>query len=393
MIETGFDASQQEALTTLFETFWIVREQDASSYRLIRENEKALKRYISEKFGFSLIVHKDFIKLEKVPLRPKRWMGIQDFQNSRDYALFCCGLAYLEKRSVDDQFLLSEFTAELEELYPGILPLDWTNYQHRQSLVRVLKKLIEFDCIKEVDSTAGGLDYFAYSQEQEVLYQATVFSRYFMRNHTRSLQDCTSIEDILAMDWERNQEDRRRKKVYRKLLFNPVMYRENEEDQDFEYIRRYRNRVREDIEEHTPFELQVTKNAAMLTLPEQKQVYTTFPDRKAISLVVLHVQAYIRKNLSEFRRDTFGEIQLTRPQFEQIIEKVREEYQHGWSAEYREKSGLKKITNDVVNHLIEWSFARIEEETGLIILLPAMGRMLGAYPKDFERGVTEREGN
>lgn len=385
MLETGFNSNQQEALTLLFENFWILREKEPKNYQLIRENERALKQYISDKLGYSLIVQKDFIKMEKVPVNPKRWMGILDFQTPRDYVLFTCGLAFLETHAVDDQFLLSEIATEIEELYPGLYPLDWTNYQHRQSLVRVLKKLVELDCIKEIDSYAGGVEEFSHSQEQEVLYQATIYSRYFMRNHIRSLKECQTVEDILNMDWERNQEDSRRKRAYRKLLLEPVMYRENEEDQDFDYIRRYRNRVREDIEEHTPFEMEVTKNTAMLTLPDQKQQYESFPDRKALSNITLHIHAYINRHLENFERNPFGEARLTRAQFEQLVEQVRREYQAGWSIEYREKSGLKKIADDALDHMIDWSFVKVEEETGLIVLLPAVARMIGTYPKDFEK--------
>lgn len=385
MIESTFDIKHQEALAILFENYWIIREEDPTSYQLIRENEKTLKRYIQEKFDYSLIIHKDFIRLEKVPVVPRKWMGIQEFQTPRDYAIFCCGLAYLENRTVEDQFLLSEFITELEEIYPGMLPLDWTNYQHRKSLVRAMNQLIDFKCIREVDSASGGLEYFAHSEDQEVLYQATIYSRYFMRNHANSLKECSTIEEILQMDWEENQKNTRQQRVYRELIFEPVVYRKDEEDEDFDYIRRYRNRVREDFENHTPFELQVTKNSAMLTLPERNQMYQTFPDRRGISLVTLHVQAYIRENLQKFERNPFGEMQFTRPQFEQMIERVKEEYEEGWGVEYREKSGLKKITDDVLEHLIDWSFARVEKETGLIILLPAVGRMIGKYPKDFKR--------
>lgn len=387
MIESGFDQTQQEALGLLFEQFWILRDEDPFSYQLIRENEKALKRYLSDKFGFSLIVHKDFIKLEKVPVEPKTWMGLQDFQHPRDYVLFCCALAYLENRSVEDQFLLSEFTNELETLYPGEFSLDWTNYQHRQSLVRVLKKMVEEKCIREVDSHSGGIEEFARSENQEVLYQATIYSRYYMRNHPHSLKECRTIEDILKMDWERNQDDSRRKRVYRQLFFEPVMYRKSEEDPDFDYIRRYRNRVREDIEEHTPFELQLTKNASMLTLTDQKQQYVSFPDRKAISLITLHMQAYLREKSEDYSVNAFGQIRLTFVQFEQIIERIRTIYKKGWSIEYREKADLKKTAMDVLTHLEEWSFAEIEEDTGLIILLPAVIRMIGQYPEDFEEEV------
>ena len=386
MLETGFNSNQQDAFTILCENFWVLRERDPKNYQLIRENERALKHYISDKLGFSLIVQKDFIKMEKVPVNPKRWMGIMDFQTPRDYVLFTCGLAFLETHAVDAQFLLSEMASEIEELYPGLYPLDWTNYQHRQSLVRVLKKLVELDCIKEIDSYTGGLEEFSHSQEQEVLYQATIYSRYFMRNHSRSLKECQTVEDILLMDWESNQEDLRRKRVYRKLLLEPAVYRENEEDQDFDYIRRYRNRVREDIEEHTPFEMEVTKNTAMLTLPEQKQQYQSFPDRKALSNMTLHIQAHVNRNQGNFERNPFGEARLTRAQFEQLIEQVRTDYQAGWSIEYREKSGLKKIAVDVLHHMRDWAFVRVEEETGLIVFLPAIARMIGKYPSDFENG-------
>lgn len=384
MLENRFNEDQQEALSLLFEQYWILRESEPAAYKLVRENEKALKRYISEKFGYSFIVHKDFIKLEKVPVEPRAWMGIQEFQDPRDYALFSCGLAYIETRSVEDQFLLSELTTELAELFPGMFALDWTNYQHRLSLVRVIKKLIDLNLIKEIDSEAGGIEGFAFSDTQEVLFQTTIYARYYMRTHARSLQETKTIDEILQMDWERNQEDERRKRVYRRLMIEPVVYRKNEDDVDFDYIRRFRNRVREDIEAHSPFEVQVTKNMAMLTLSEQKQRFETFPDRKAISSIGLHVLSKVRENIDHYEINPFGEIRLTQAQFDQLVQEVRKEYQHGWSSEYREKSSLQKITEDVYNQLNEWSFLTREEETGLVILQPAMSRMIGKYPSDFE---------
>ncbi|MFL2076714.1 TIGR02678 family protein [Marinilactibacillus psychrotolerans] len=389
VLEIGFNAEQEEALMILFEQYWVLRKKDPESYRVIRENEKALKRYISEKFGYAFIIHKDFIKLEKVPVEPKTWMGLQDFQEPRDYALFCCGLAYMENRSIEDQFLLSELTEALTELFPGLFSLDWTNYQHRLSLVRVIKKLVELDILQEIDSDTGGVEGFARTDNQEVLFQSTIYSRYFMRTHARSLKETQSIEEILKMDWERDQEDQRRKRVYRQLLLEPVLYRESEEDLLFDYIRRFRNRVREDIETHTPYELQITKNMAMLTLPEQKQQLESFPDRKAVSSVSLHFLTMIQEKLDHREVDPFGEIRLTQAQFEQMIQEMRKKYQHGWSSEYREKSTLQKIAEDVFRQLDEWSFLKKEEQTGLIVLRPAMSQMIGQYPADFAKSVEE----
>lgn len=75
MEQVGFDEMTQNALGILFEQFWVLRTEEPQFYQLIREREKALKRYVSEKFGFDLIVHQHFIKLEKIPVDPKSLDG------------------------------------------------------------------------------------------------------------------------------------------------------------------------------------------------------------------------------------------------------------------------------------------------------------------------------
>ena len=86
---------------------------------MIREREKVLRRYISEKFGLRLIVHQYFIKLEKIPVEPESWMGIQSFSGPMDYAIFCCALSFLEGKAVDEQFLFSDLCQEIQADYPG----------------------------------------------------------------------------------------------------------------------------------------------------------------------------------------------------------------------------------------------------------------------------------
>lgn len=101
-----------------------------------------------------------------------------------DYSIFCCGLAFCERRSIDEQFLLSDMTEDIQDLYPGEFPLDWTNYQHRKSLVRALNKMVELSLIKTVD---GDIELFKNHEDHEVLYEVTVYSRYFMRTYPDEL--------------------------------------------------------------------------------------------------------------------------------------------------------------------------------------------------------------
>ncbi|QQK76889.1 TIGR02678 family protein [Salicibibacter cibarius] len=376
-----FDEKATDALALLFERFWIVRAKDPDAYQMIREREHALKRYVADKFGFDLIIHQHFIKLEKIPVEPKQWMGIQAFKEPMDYGIFCCGLAFTERRSVDEQFLLSDLADDIAEMYPGTLPLDWTMYRHRKALVRALKMMVELSIIKTVD---GDVDQFAYNEDEDVLYEVTVYARYFMRTYSDDLVRFQSIDDLLESEWERHAEDERRKRVYRKLMLSPVVYRESESDFDFAYLRKYRNRLRDDFEAHTPFSLELYKNAAMLVMHERKQRYTLFPDQKGIMDVLLHMASEIRTELDRYEVTELGDIRLPLPEVEQLAEKLQTKVGHGWSKHYREATS-RAITQDIIDTLESWEMAYLEHEAGILVLQSGFGRMYGVYPRDYDK--------
>ncbi|TCI56207.1 TIGR02678 family protein [Exiguobacterium sp. SH5S13] len=375
--EAKVDERMLEALGILFEQFWVLRAEQPLVYQKIREREHQLKRYVTEKFGFDLIVHQHFIKLEKLPVDPKPWMGIQAFTEPMDYAIFCCALAFTESKSVDEQFLLSHITEDVQEMYPGDLPLDWTNYRHRKSLVRALKQLDELKLIRAVD---GDVDLFATSETEEVLYEVSVHARYFMRSYPDDLFNYETIQDILTSEWSRQKEDERRKRVYRKLMFSPIVYRESKDDPDFAYIRNFRNRLGEEFEKFTPFRLEVFKNAAMLVLPEQKQRYTLFPNQKGITGAALHVADHIRKR--ELPINEMGEIRITLLEFERIVEAVQLEWGPGWAKQYREDTP-KKVAAELVSLLREWEFGYVETDSGILVIQSGFGRTVGYYPEKF----------
>ncbi|MBR2077736.1 MAG: TIGR02678 family protein [Exiguobacterium sp.] len=385
MSEEGkVDERMQDALGILFEQFWVLRTEQPIVYQKIREREHQLKRYVTEKFGFDLIVHQHFIKLEKLPVDPKPWMGIQVFTEPMDYAIFCCALAFTESKSVDEQFLLSHITEDIQEMYPGDLPLDWTNYRHRRSLVRALKQLDELKLIRAVD---GDVDLFATNETEEVLYEVSVHARYFMRSYPEDLFNYETMEDILTSEWSRQKEDERRKRVYRKLMFSPIVYRESKDDPDFAYIRNLRNRLTDEFEKYTPFRLEVFKNAAMLVLPEQKQRYTLFPNQKGVTSVALHVADHIRKR--NLPVNEMGEIRITMLEFERIVEAVQLEWGSGWAKQYREDSP-KKITNELVSLLLEWEFGYVETDSGILVIQSGFGRTTGYYPERFVKEMMDK---
>ncbi|MBO2945206.1 TIGR02678 family protein [Paenibacillus sp. F411] len=384
--EDVFDEQMLEALGLLFEQFWVLRDEEPAAYRLIRDRELKLKRYLQDKFGLDLILHQHFAKLEKIPVEPQGWMGIQAFQEPMDYAIFCCALAYTEQKGVDEQFLLSDLTETIQELYRSEIPLDWTLYQHRRSLVRALKQVAELRLIKTID---GSLELFQQSEEEEVLYEVTVYSRYFMRSYPDDLFKFKTIEALQEQEWARHQEDYRRKRVYRRLMMTPFMYRKSEDDPDFAYIRNFRNRLREDFEQHTPFRLEVFKNAAMLTLPDAKKRYTLFPDTSGLADAVLHVSAVIREQQGSLSVSEFGELRLPIARFQTIIKEAKELYGHGWAKKYRDLS-LEALSNEIIAVWEAWDMASLQgDEPDMLTILPGAARMIAFYPKDYEQEGAE----
>lgn len=375
-----FDEKAILGMDLLFNHYWILRSEQPEWYQLVREREKVLRRYINEKFGLRLIVHQHFIKLEKIPVEPERWMGIQEFQESMDYAVFCCALSFLEGKSVDEQFLLSELSQEIQADFPGELPLDWTLYTHRKSLIRAIKVLIDFQLIRTID---GDISRYDHNEEQEVLYEATVYSRYFMRTYPDDFTSYRYWEELLNEDWKLNQEDERRKRVYRKLFFSPGLHRIDMQDPDFIYIRNFRNRLSEDIESHSGYKLHVYKNTVFLSTDESRQYQNLYPDAKASTDLILQFSKHLHDYPEKYIPKENGEIVLTEGEMDAMILELRSQFERGWSKYFREK-GNSAIRNEILEAMKDWMMAEVEKDSSLIKIKPLLGVLAGAFPADFE---------
>lgn len=387
MEENLFDEKAERGLQLLFDHYWILRSDQPDWYQLIREREKVLRRYIDDKFGLRLIIHRHFAKLEKIPVEPESWMGIQHFQEPMDYAIFCCALSFLEEKAIEEQFLLSEFCDHIRSDYPGDIPLDWTIYTHRKSLIRAVQVLTDFQLMKTID---GDVNRFDNDQEQEALYEVTTYSRYFMRSYPEDLFTYTNWENILKEEWKLQGDDERRKRVYRQLFMSPAIFRKQQNDPDFLYLRNFRNRITDDIEKHTPFQFSLYKNAAMLTVAEPKSYQTIFPDQKTSSDLVLQISHAIHSAQSRFQPNEWGVIMLTESEFEKLLEELKNENSAGWSKAYRDAS-IASIRRELLQVMESWLMAEVHSETGMIMLKPLLGLLSGSYPKDFLKGVEENE--
>ena len=235
------------AVETLLSQRWVLRSSQPELYYQIKDEIGRYRRILLEKFGYSVLITPALVKLDKIPGQPEPWMGIQSFEEPGDYAMLCQVLMYLETREKEEQFDFSMLTEYLQG--QGVEEkLDWTQYARRRQLVRVLRYCQEQGLMKLLD---GSDEQFLRSGNQEVLFENTGNSRFFLRNFARDLMDYTCPEDFIESDWIDMDQDRgivRRQRVYRRLLLSPGLYRQPEQDEDFNYLRNQRGQVQRDFQ-------------------------------------------------------------------------------------------------------------------------------------------------
>lgn len=192
----------------LLDRFWITKAEDKELYYTLKRTQPEYKRFLNEQLGWNLIVNEAVIKLEKVPPKAMPWMGIQEFSDTMDYCLLCALLLYLSDLDDEEQFLLSSLTEAIETFTKDLMPVDWTRFTHRKSMVRVLRYAQSIGLILVYD---GSSESFGSNQDQEVLYENTGLSRHFPVHFGRDILHCVTVSDFEAFSWEGEDANRGQK--------------------------------------------------------------------------------------------------------------------------------------------------------------------------------------
>ena len=369
------------ALEILLGRRWILKSRDRELYYQVKDQLGAVKRFLTEKLGYQVIVNPYLIKAEKMPAKPENWMGILEFHHKIEYVFFCIVLMFLEEKEAEEQFVLSELTEYIQGQYREE-QVDWTIYSFRRHLIKVLKYCVSCGILNVDD---GNEESFARDDSSEVLYENTGVSRYFMKNFTQDIMGFSSPEDFQKEEWIGVDEDRgivRRQRVYRRLLMTMGMYRDPETEEDFAYVKNFRNMIQGELSEFLDCELHVHRSGAFLILGEDCRMGRCFPEENTLSDIVLLVNSLIGEKIQEGKIVPGAEEQILLPReaFLGILEECRERYSRGFNKTYREMT-TKEFCQEVLSYMKELSL--IEERRGDIWVSGAAGMFAGLYPKDF----------
>lgn len=367
---------------TLFEKFWICKDTEKETYYKVKRDIPNFQRFVREQLGWKLIHTEKLLKLEKKPAHAEPFMGIEEFTDIRDYCILCVVLMYLEDMEEQRQFLLSELIHYVETRLSAYTTVDWTSFTQRKSLVRVLQYMEKLQMLRVYE---GQSESFGQEAGQEVLYENTGLSKYFASSFPVDISGYESWRDFETADFDELKENRgaaRINRVYRQLAVCPAMYWDGNEDADAYYLKNQRQWVGKYLEENLGGNLDIYKNMACLTLEESDCWGAVHPRDAMLPELVLLLCGMIREKVEAggLQKKENECICLTKKEFADFLFSAKEQWQSGWSKEYREME-KEKLLRGVLEYMKNWMLLKVVDDQ--IILLPAVGRTAGVYPEDF----------
>ena len=372
-----------KALELLLNRRWILKSKERELYYQVKEalSSGEEKKFLKEKLGYQVIVNPYMIKAEKMPAIPENWMGILEFKETIEYVFFCLVLMFLEDKEAEEQFVLSELTEYIQSQYKEE-QIDWTVYRYRRHMIKVMKYCVSCGILNVDDGSEEG---FAKDDTSEVLYENTGASRYFMKNFTQDIMGYTTPREFEKEEWIDVNEDRgivRRQRVYRKLLMTMGMYKDAESEEDFAYVRNYRNMIQGDLSDLFDCELHVHSSSAFLVLGEECRLGRCFPEGNTLSDIVLLTNTLIEEKVANGKITVPMDEQIGIPKevFRAIVEECKEKFGQGLNKTYREMT-FAEFYREVSDYMEELMLIEIGRDD--VKIKTVAGKVCGKYPEDF----------
>ncbi len=370
-------------IVSLLENYWICREQDRELYHKVKRDIPKFQKFAREQLGWKLLSNEHLLKLEKIPAHAESFMGIQEFQEIRDYVILCIVLMFLEDKEEQEQFLLSELIDYVGVQLRRWMEVDWNSFSQRKSMVRVLQYAERLGMLRVYD---GNSELLSQGINQEVLYENTGLSRYFATSFPFDLKGCSSWKDFEQERLEDMETDRghfRIHRVYRRLTACPAMYWNSNEDADSLYLKNQRQWVSRYMEENLGGRLDIHKNAAFWVLGEEDSYGKVHPREAQLPEVVLLLGGQIREMTAggQWTPESDESIRLTQEAFADLVRTCRRKWQQAWSKEYREMEEGRFVVA-VKQYMRDWMM--LDEDGEQIVLYPAAAKQIGFYPADYQ---------
>lgn len=372
------DNSIEKEMQALLYNFWIVKDEDSQMYYKIKYNQNKLKDFITKNLGSNLIIHDRFIKLEKIPNVVNSNNGIPLFSSTLEYVILTLLLLYLEDKTRGERFILSNLIDYIKNtsitLELNHIP-DWNKVNDRRCLSNVIKFLNSINVLKTVDE-----DNISFTEDinAEALYETTGLSNYVMRMFDNDISSLNTYEDFLKNEFSsqnENKGDARRFKVFRNILYTPVVSTYDLSDSEIDYIKKNRLYIKNEIEK-VNLDTEITHNMVILYDNNYNNLKYNFPNNQKICEIVLMLNNEILNDIkSGLLQIETSEIVKTKTNY--LKQKIRElrDMKGVYIGKTRLDYSPYKLYAEIIECMEKYNLISINDDD--VIIYPSISRFIG----------------
>ncbi len=279
-------------------------EDDPDAFTLVRRNAGWLTERFRHLLGYRLAIRGDHARLYKRPrlayrdrparirpgsIRPGPEDGWAPFTR-RHYVLLALALAALEAHHGRSQTLIGGLAAEVATLGAELgLRIDFERRDERKAFADVLELLCRLGVLSQRD---GSRDAFVTRDEalEEALFDIEQARLGDLKTTPLALTGIERVEQLLVEEYpasEDGERARRRHRIARTLVEEPVLYVDELEPAEQDSYRSQRHRLEPELEALTGLQAERRAEGSALIDPSRRLTDVRFPSRSTESLLAL----------------------------------------------------------------------------------------------------------
>lgn len=354
----------------------------AAEFGLVRRHAAWLREWLAHNPGWSLVLHAEVARLRKTPVdsgtgsRPAREPKDQRIFSRRRYVLLCLLLAVLEQE--DRQTALGQLADKLTtmcaadaDLAKSGIVFDLGGMDQRRDLVQVVRLLLDLGVLRrrhgDEEQYLAGKGDVLYNISRPILTAMLCVKRGPSTVDELLLESRISaiIEEPLP-ETNEGRTRRLRSRLMRRLLDDPVIYYEELEQGEMDYLNSQRSRLLSQVEQATGMVPEVRKEGiAMLDL-RGDATDLGLPEEGTEGHLTLLVTEFLADELRG-SRGFVGHAAL-----EEQVAQLIELHKTHWRRDVTLPGAAEALTEQVVERLE--SLALVRRVVGGVQPMPAIAR-------------------
>ncbi|TVR89008.1 MAG: TIGR02678 family protein [Trueperaceae bacterium] len=362
----------------------LLRAAEQEAFRLVRSHLAELRSWFDANTGWRLHADSEVIRLHKEPAltddatRPVRDPRNRNAFGRRRYVLFCLALAALER--ADAQIPLGRLAEQVLLLARGPAMADagveftLSGRDQKADLVAVVHLLLHWGVLARVagdeEDYLRGTGDVLYDVSRRVLAQLLVARRGPSTITAESLDArIAALGAVEALESDEATNRRIRHRLTRRLLDDPVLYFDELDDADAEYLRRQRPAIVRRIGELTGLVAEVRAEGIAMVDPEDDLSDVKLPETGTEGhLTLLLAEHLARTNAAEHHVE----------ELQRVTRKLAVRHRTYWRKGANEPGAEVALTDASLGRLT--ALRLVERRGDHVRALPALARFAVAEP-------------